>query len=346
MLKKKRNGYYIEIGANEPISISNTYKLEKEYGWKGIMVEYESKYLPLYRIYRQNSIPIINDARNVNYVDELQKAKFPKNIDYLQIDLEVDNRSTLDVLLKFNDTVFNEYKFATVTFEHDIYRGDYFNTRAISRAIFESRGYVRIFSDIMTTVDTDIPFEDWYVHPDLVDMNYVNYVKKDGSIHFHEAMHRMTSYFDKFKENKIPINTNSYRRGIFYNCKQEKSIELNKIGLDMYRTLNASPFYHLDYTEDTTFNSDYDFCIMNYDIHANNWIRKEMLNQFKGQTYCILTKTSDDNPLALSPKYFNHYLLLDSTEKQVEYIHPILSPPYSDSQSDTIRKKFETILLH
>jgi hypothetical protein len=211
MLKKKKNGYFLEIGSNNPINCNNTYKLEKEYGWRGIMVEYEPYFLPSYYEHRQNSIPIINDARQVDYAEELRKANFPKNMDYLQIDLDVDNESTLDVLKKFNNTVFNEYKFATVTFEHDIYRGDYFNTRAISRAIFEARGYVRIFSDVMISYDTftDAAFEDWYVHPDLVDMEYVNHVKSEGRIHSHEIVKRLTAAFDKFQHKEqltIPLS--------------------------------------------------------------------------------------------------------------------------------------------
>ena len=211
ILKKKRNGYFLEIGSNNPIIGNNTYKLEKEYGWRGIMVEYESYFLPSYYKHRQNSIPIINDARMVDYVEELRNANFPKNMDYLQIDLDVDNKSTLDVLMKFNNTVFNEYKFATVTFEHDIYRGDYFNTRAISRAIFEARGYVRIFSDVMISFDTftEAAFEDWYVHPDLVDMEYVNHVKSERSIHSHEIKKRLSAAFDKFQHKEqltIPMS--------------------------------------------------------------------------------------------------------------------------------------------
>ena len=35
----KQNGYFIEIGASDGISLSNTYILEKNYGWSGICVE-------------------------------------------------------------------------------------------------------------------------------------------------------------------------------------------------------------------------------------------------------------------------------------------------------------------
>ena len=37
--KHKQNGYFIEIGASDGISLSNTYILEKNYGWSGICVE-------------------------------------------------------------------------------------------------------------------------------------------------------------------------------------------------------------------------------------------------------------------------------------------------------------------
>jgi len=210
ILKKKKNGYFLEIGSSHAKMYNNTYLLEKSYGWTGIMVEYYPFFMNEYNAMRQNSIAIIKDAREVDYLEELQKANYPKHMDYLQIDLDVDNRSTLDVLEKINNTVFNDYKFATVTFEHDIYRGDYFNTRDISRNIFESRGYVRIFSDIMLTLDgADVAFEDWYVHPDLVDMNFVNKVKHDGPIHCHETMKRLEHAYHEIihaKEYKLSLS--------------------------------------------------------------------------------------------------------------------------------------------
>ena len=39
ILKEKRDGYFVEIGANNGITMSNTYLLEKNYGWKGICLE-------------------------------------------------------------------------------------------------------------------------------------------------------------------------------------------------------------------------------------------------------------------------------------------------------------------
>jgi len=35
----KRNGYFVEIGATNGVSLSNTHLLEKQFGWSGILVE-------------------------------------------------------------------------------------------------------------------------------------------------------------------------------------------------------------------------------------------------------------------------------------------------------------------
>ena len=171
ILKQKRNGFFLEIGSNHPININNSYVLETSYGWKGIMVEYDSAFLPLYQTHRPNSIHVINDATTVDYKSIMDNNHFPKNMDFLQIDLEANNGSTIRTLELLDTTVFDTYKFATVTFEHDIYHTNFDNTRNKSRDIFQKRGYVRIFSDVSYKGN---PFEDWYVHPDLVDMNLVN----------------------------------------------------------------------------------------------------------------------------------------------------------------------------
>lgn len=97
------------------------------------MIDCNPIWLPDYKVERPNSIHVIDDATQINYYDLLKKNNVPNNIDYLQIDLETGNRSTLTTLEILDNTIFDEYKFATITFEHDIYAGDYFNTRVSSR---------------------------------------------------------------------------------------------------------------------------------------------------------------------------------------------------------------------
>ena len=184
----KYNGTFLEIGSNDPIKINNTYLLEKNYNWSGIMIEYDNSFSDLYKKYRPLSKFIISDATQIDYKTELENFNMPNNIDYLQIDLEVCNNSTLNTLKMLNNNIMNNYKFATITFEHDIYRGNYFNTQCESREIFKNRGYILVFPDVMNEGNK---FEDWYVHPDLVNMNYINSIKSDISLEYTEIVNRL-----------------------------------------------------------------------------------------------------------------------------------------------------------
>ena len=181
VLKKKRNGTFLELGAHDPININNTYTLEKDFGWKGIMVEYDEKYLDGYKQHRENSVHVISDATKIDYKKLFEDNEMPENVDYLQIDLEANNGSTMETLEKLDNEIFDKHKFAVVTFEHDYYcAGDYKSTREKSREVFNKRGYVPVFEDIHEC-EPSIVFEDWYVHPDLVDMDYVNDLKMNNA---------------------------------------------------------------------------------------------------------------------------------------------------------------------
>ena len=188
ILKEKKNGYFLEIGSSHPININNSYLLEKQYDWKGIMIEIDSSFLPLYKEHRQNSIHVIDDATEIDYKKLFETNNMPLSFDYLQIDLDdVCNNSTIKTLQKLDDEIFDTYKFATITFEHDVYNSNFdFTTRLKSRDIFKKRGYICVFEDINNQGN---PYEDWYVHPDLVDMNYVNnLIEKNKNYYSHHPI--------------------------------------------------------------------------------------------------------------------------------------------------------------
>jgi hypothetical protein len=191
MLKNKKDCYFLELGSNHPIDNNNTYLLETQFNWNGIMIEYSKEFLNLYQQYRSRSNYLITDATTINFNELFNKYNCPKNIDYLQIDLEANNGSTITALENISK-VMNEYKFATITFEHDAYQDFTYQTRKKSRDIFEKFGYVRVFSDVYVHGYPQNPYEDWYVHPELVDMELVKKLKTDDYLSDKQIIERLS----------------------------------------------------------------------------------------------------------------------------------------------------------
>jgi hypothetical protein len=163
VLNGKRNGTYLEIGSEEPQYKSNTYLLEREFSWHGISVEIDEPEVARFKAERSNPV-ICADATKLDYTSVLKKANFPEAVDYLQIDTEPSSTS-FEVLLTIP---FDRYKFAVVTFEHD-HAVDFSRTyREKSRRYLRSLGYELVVPDAGPT--DWYSFEDWWVHPELVDM--------------------------------------------------------------------------------------------------------------------------------------------------------------------------------
>jgi len=187
ILNGKHNGYFLEIGSNDPIQWNNTFLLEKKFKWKGIMIEYSDNWINNYKTIRKNSKHIIKDATLIDYKELLKNS--PKNIDYLQIDIDAHTGTTIKTLEKLDNEIMDVYKFAVITFEHDHYwcvrDNQYQYTREKSREIFKKHGYYNVFEDINDN-NPNIVFEDWWVHPDLVDMQYVEQLKKENKNNYKE----------------------------------------------------------------------------------------------------------------------------------------------------------------
>ena len=166
MLDGKREGTYLEIGTADPIYNNNTYLLEKEFDWYGISIEINKDEVAKF-IESGRSGPIIHlDALEVDYSEELKIL--PSVIDYLQIDCE-PAETTYKILEKIP---FNKYKFRVITYEHDYYADETKSFREKSRKFLENKGYVMVVGDIAP--DKNSTFEDWWVHPELVDKKILN----------------------------------------------------------------------------------------------------------------------------------------------------------------------------
>lgn len=184
ILNGKNNGSYLEIGSSEPFKNNNTALLEKQFGWNGVGIEYSENFVKQYKDHRSNTILCI-DALLVNYTKLLEKY-FPNTntIDYLQLDIEPP-RNTYQALLSIP---FDKYKFAVITYEHDYYVDISKSYRDKSRHYLTELGYKLIISNI--SPDNNSPFEDWWIHPELVDNKIIDQFKhlKIDEIHQVESI--------------------------------------------------------------------------------------------------------------------------------------------------------------
>jgi hypothetical protein len=195
-----KKGRYLEIGANHPVSINNTYLLHKQYGWSGISIEVDQTHLSEWRKERSKSKLIVADALTINYRDAFAKwfkvAHAPsflarwfrsennattddKRIDYLQLDID----PSINTLGALRALPLDLYRFSVITFETDAYIGD-LRARDESRDILSKNGYELIAADVSVLnppVSSDpIPFEDWWVDPLIVSQEKIQTFRAAG----------------------------------------------------------------------------------------------------------------------------------------------------------------------
>jgi hypothetical protein len=118
---------------------------------------------------------IQHDALKLNY------SFLPETIDYLQVDIEppLDNLLVLEKIIKRTTC-------AVITFEHDFWKNNHETNyvRRQSRNFLKKHGYEMIVNDVtiepgkgVGIQNQPIYFEDWYVHPDIVNFNIINSYK-------------------------------------------------------------------------------------------------------------------------------------------------------------------------
>lgn len=167
-LNHKNGGVYIEIGAYHSKDISNTYMLEKEYGWTGLSFEIDPLRSEEFNANRTNRCYTV-DATTFDYETLFDTLKLPKQIDYLQVDIE-PAANTLKALLALP---LEKYRFSVITFEHDLYddpNNIYIKNKQIE--VLSGLGY-ELAADNVFDIDERFPgktypFEDWWIDPSVV----------------------------------------------------------------------------------------------------------------------------------------------------------------------------------
>jgi hypothetical protein len=176
MLNGKKNGTYLEVGSADPMLGSNTLLLEQNYGWKGIGIEYKQEFVNRHIEHRKNPV-LCQDATKTNYSKLLKELAVDGVVDYLQLDCE-PSKTTFDILLMIP---FEDYKFAVISYEHDHYVDVSRQYRTKSRRYLQAMGYKLVVNDV--SPDGVSTFEDWWVHPDLIDVERLEMMMaNDGKI--------------------------------------------------------------------------------------------------------------------------------------------------------------------
>ena len=156
----RTNGTYLEIGSAEPFRGNNTALLETKFGWRGVSVDIDARKVEQFSLHRNNPV-ICADATKLDYGQVLANFGLPEIIDYLQVDCDPPE-VTFEILQRIP---FDSHKFAVITFEHDWYNRP--TVRDASREFLKRQGYELIVPDV--AYNRLHSYEDWWVHPDLVD---------------------------------------------------------------------------------------------------------------------------------------------------------------------------------
>ena len=112
--KNKYNGFYVDVGCQNPISNNNTYLLHKNKNWKGINIDLDPENIKLFNISRPNDINI-NEALSSS-VKEMDLYFYHKKSAINTISKEIADRqnakvkeikkistTTLDLILEKNN---------------------------------------------------------------------------------------------------------------------------------------------------------------------------------------------------------------------------------------------------
>jgi glycosyltransferase involved in cell wall biosynthesis len=182
VLAGKRNGVYLDIGAHEPIFISNTYLLERVFGWHGLGIEWDEAMVARHQKFRHNPCLQAN-ALYLDYLACMREARLPPVIDYLSLDIDPPANS----LAALKRLPHDHYRFRVITFEHDLSVGGS-KERIESREFLEQLGYKLLVGDVSWC---DHIVEDWWIDPNHTDPEIIKALTPSD----HSGMHRHDAYF-------------------------------------------------------------------------------------------------------------------------------------------------------
>lgn len=192
VLNFKSKGFFVEFGATNGIDLSNTYLLEKHFGWNGILCEPAKiwhKDLTTNRdavidtscvwtksgqrlLFNETKQPELSSISNLSVNDEHIEARkngktyavetvslddlLAKHAAPRRIDyMSIDTEgSELEILMAFS---FQNYDISIITVEHN-----FTDSRRKIEQLLRKKGFVKLMESISA-------FEDWYVSEEIIE---------------------------------------------------------------------------------------------------------------------------------------------------------------------------------
>lgn len=165
---KTEQKYYVEIGAGHYKDGNNSFLLETKRGWQGVSLDIDEESVKEFRSLRSNPC-LLQDAQTFDYTKYFEENNFPKQIDFLQLDIEDEfdskgqNNDEALCLRALIAVPLNNYRFSVITFEHNVvqnFKNEW--VREVSRRILDSFGYALVVR---------LPHEDIWVDPNVIPFN-------------------------------------------------------------------------------------------------------------------------------------------------------------------------------
>ncbi|AXI46817.1 methyltransferase [Sulfitobacter sp. SK012] len=182
--KFKKNGYFLEFGATDGVELNNTWLMENDFGWSGILAEPargwqddlranrtctidsrcvwkasgetlqfteaprgENSAISSFVGKRRRTLGTEYDVTTISLNDLLAEHGAPSHIDFASIDTE---GSEFDILDAFD---FDRWSFGVMCIEHN-----YAPQREKLHSLLTSKGYQRVHEHVSR-------FDDWYIAP-------------------------------------------------------------------------------------------------------------------------------------------------------------------------------------
>jgi FkbM family methyltransferase len=193
VLRKKRNGFFVEFGAGDGVRFSNSFMLEKEFGWSGILAEPNRTFAPKVAANRScavddrcvwsatgESITFMDTVEygELSTISQFARCDFHDRSRLRPIEYEVTTVSLNDLLFQHHapteidylsiDTEgselsilraldFKRWRFNVITVEHNWVQ----QHREAIHALLSANGFVRVLTELSR-------FDDWYVRNELL----------------------------------------------------------------------------------------------------------------------------------------------------------------------------------